>query len=553
MNPKFSVSVIIDAIDKVSGPTKIINEKLKKATQSVKGLNRSMSFKSQMPKTFESFTSLGKNLKGLGNASGARELNQAASKISGATRSLGLGLKSLATIATGSGLAIGGISFGAVSILKDMNQEGIKLKNTSEELGITTQSLQAYQFAASQAGVSTETMQSALSSLGKSAVDASLGTGNVMRVFEALGIRVMDKTGQKIKKVDALFLETSEKLSKLKNSALKRQITSQILGGDAISPLLNQGPDKIKSSLKNALQIDFFIDENQVKQSEKLNESLTILSYTLKSIRNIIGAELLPVFTQTLGEFSQYITSNRDEIRSFFKDFASGIPEAFKSAKAAFETLKSVLSPILSGIKMLSDTFGAFNLILGLTAVKVLGSILPAVLQLGGAVLTLSRALFATPLGLLITGLFAVLRVSRFVIQNFEKLSQIFDSVFRSPLDQLGKFKTLLATLGKSVISTDWATQGLDADLEKRKQENALTLPNDQKLFFTKLKLNLDRPENKFSQRPTVSGQKSDSKQDGSQVVIRFQNAPQGMRVQSQKGNVKTDVHMGLSMLGIGS
>jgi hypothetical protein len=534
MAKNFAIQVGIEAIDKVSAPIMKMNAKIKSASQSMTRF-RKVGF---LPKTHDAMISVSKSMKGLAKATGIPKIIDSMNGIGTAATRAGGAIQSMVMTLSGSGLVVGGVGFGAVQMIKGMTEEGRHLKETSERIGMSSKNLQKYQFAAESAGVSSDALENAFSSLGKSAVQAALGGGEASQVFEALGVKVMDSTGKKIKKVDQLFLELTDSLnSRVKSAPLKREMMGKLLGGAETLPLVNQGRKGIQSSLKTAQKLDFFIDPKQVEQSEKWTKSLATLSFTLKGIRNIIGSELLPVVSETFQQFSESLIANQGELRAFFKDLASSLPAAFQKMKEAAQTLATAFAPLLSVLKFVHESVGLMNVVLGLAAIKIASIVIPAVLSLSGAFASFGAVLLANPIAVILIGLYRLVKVGQFIYEKFEPLKELFSGLFVSPLENLGKIIKLMGVVGKAFASTDWASQGL-SDFKKNQ---TLPLPE---VSVKREPLELKSLTN----RPSVSG-KNDEREN-SQVTVRFENAPAGMRITSQKGEVNTDIHRGFLLAG---
>lgn len=519
MAKNFSLKVGIEAIDKVSAPLMKINSTIKAASKSMTRA-RSVGI---MPKTHEAMISISKSMKGLGKATGIPKIIDQINGIGGAAIKAGGALKTMALTLSGSGLVVGGVGFGVASIMNSMTKEGTQLQDASDKLGISTIQLQKYQFAAASAGVSNESLEASFEALSHSAIQAAMGGGEASQVFEALGVRVMDSTGKKIKRVDQLFLEASESLSKLNNMPLKRELMSKIMGGTGAMSLVNQGKKGIKSSLNTADKFNF-IDQPQIDQTSKWTASLATLSYTLKGIRNIIGVELLPVITDTFGKFSDYLRENQGEIRAFFKDLAASLPAAMTSIKQGAQTLIEALSPLISFLKGVHESIGLVNV----------------------ALIALAAIVMSNPLGLLVVVLSRVAAVAQFLMVKLEKLGDVFAGIFKgsSVLDKVERIGAIVGTLGKSVISTEWADKGLTEFMDSKKtQAPSQAFTPVPAINVKREPMALKAPSNK----PNINGKKEE--QD-SQVTVRFENAPAGMRVTQSKGPVDIDVYRGFAMAG---
>jgi hypothetical protein len=122
----------------------------------------------------------------------------------------------------------------------------------------------------------------------------------------------------------------------------------------------------------------------------------------------------------------------------------------------------------------------------------------------------------------------------------------VFAGIFKtsSIVDQFERIGAIVGTLGKAVISTEWADKGLTDFLDSKKA------PSTSQAFTPVPAINMKREPMALkspSNKPNISGRKED--QD-SQVTVRFENAPAGMRVSQTKGPVDIDIYRGFAMAG---
>ncbi len=528
MAKEFAISYGLEAIDQVSAPLMKINAKIKDVSKSMNKF-RSVGI---LPKTQEAMSTIRKSMYGLGKSTGIPILIDRMKGVGVAATNAGKAIKTMALGLSGSGLVLGGMGFGAVSIIKGMTEEGRELQESSQRIGLSTRELQKYQFAASSAGVSNEQLESAFTALGNSAIQASVGGGEASQVFEALGVKVQDAAG-KIKKIDQLFLETSDAMnSKIHNKALKREMLSKVMGGSLALPMVNHGSKGIKENLKTAEKMNFFIDDKQIKNSESWTKSLATLSFTLRGIRNIIGAELLPVVTETFGKFSQYLIDNQGEIRSFFQDLAGSLPSALQSLKGALESLSIAFYPLMSVLHFVHDHVALTKAAMVLAALKIGAIVIPAVFALVGAFASLTQTLLANPIFLILAGFYRLVKVGQFIYEKFDKLKELFSDLFTAPLANLFKILKLTGVISKSFVSTDWAEKGLDAFSPGK----AAAIPLTREAMPVQ------------TNKPNISGKKEDT--ETTKFSFRFENAPPGLRMTSQNKSADVDIYRGFMMAG---
>lgn len=95
-------------------------------------------------------------------------------------------------------------------------------------------------------------------------------------------------------------------------------------------------------------------------------------------------------------------------LKAWAKDISDGLVTAFREGKFAFLELLQVGRSVVSGLVVVKDFFGSWTPILGAVAAVIAGPLIAAMVSLGGAVVAMSTALLATPVGWVLAGLAAM-------------------------------------------------------------------------------------------------------------------------------------------------
>jgi hypothetical protein len=137
----------------------------------------------------------------------------------------------------------------------------------SETTGVPVKNLQELGYSAKLADVELGTMAKGLQLLSKNAVQNS-------KDFAALGINVKDAKGQ-YKDANTLFLEASDKLSKMGNATEKVAAAQKLFGksGAELLPVLNQGSEALKKQTEQANRLGIVFSDKLVAQADSLGQS----------------------------------------------------------------------------------------------------------------------------------------------------------------------------------------------------------------------------------------------------------------------------------------
>jgi hypothetical protein len=264
------------------------------------------------------------------------------------------------------GLMGGVIGVAAITnYAKNLLTVGDRLQKVSLQLGISVEKLQAYQFAASQSGVDTEALNTALNKFNTRIGEAALKTPESTTAFTNLGISIFDTNGE-LKESPLLIEEASDKIAAMKSPAEKSAAAVALFGkaGVDMLPLLNLGAEGVKAYEQTLVDAGAVISQDAANDISTFNDKIDLLSRTFQATFVPVLVAVLPALT--------LLAENFDTIAEFVAIAAS----AFLVAKI----------PALIG--------GITSMVTGLTlaiALNPIGAIAVAVTALGVAAYTYSE------------------------------------------------------------------------------------------------------------------------------------------------------------------
>lgn len=131
--------------------------------------------------------------------------------------------------------------------VEQVGEEAAQLRKASKQLGFNVQDLERFQFAAGQAGVAADDLNTGLRFLERNAYEAGRKGGEVGKYFTALGINVKGANGQ-IKPIIELVSEVSDQFRDIKDPAEQTATAMRLFGrsGASIIPFLQMGSAEIE-------------------------------------------------------------------------------------------------------------------------------------------------------------------------------------------------------------------------------------------------------------------------------------------------------------------
>jgi ribosomal protein S30 len=296
------------------------------------------------------------------------------------------------------GAVAGLVGIGAITALsRKVLTLGDRLQKVSLQTGLAVEELEILQFAASQSGVGTEALNKSMQKFSRTIGDADQGLKESVDAFDLLGISITANDG-KLKDSSTLFVEVAEAIKGIEEPARRSAIASDLFGrsGGELLPLLQQG----------AFGIDMFADR-------------------LRKVGGIIGTDAANAISD-------------------FNDQMDLLNRAFT---AKFAVMLVAILPFLTS---LVDNFDAIAKAVGFAASVFLVAKLPVILgAITAGVTLLTKAVMLNPLGLLATGVAAIIvykdeiaEVFGFADETPKKLAQV-NTKLEDTADQMQKLTKL--------------------------------------------------------------------------------------------------------------
>lgn len=257
--------------------------------------------------------------------------------------SLGGGIKGVAgelfSVKGAFAALIGTIGAGSIlKLAKDAVDAVGGLGEMAAQLGVTTDTLQAFQYAASQVGLNSEEMQTGLGKLTRTIGDAAEGSKSAIDAFDKLGIGVLDSSGN-VRSTEEIIREVADALQGIDDPARRASIAVDLFGkaGQKMLPFLENGARGIDDLVTQAASLGLIFDEGIIRGADEASDKLATLSKVLGTQMTAALVELAPLLTAA----ADGILRVAKETRLWFEMFKG---DEFKSLDALDEKLQNLLA-----------------------------------------------------------------------------------------------------------------------------------------------------------------------------------------------------------------
>jgi hypothetical protein len=248
----------------------------------------------------------------------------------------------------------------------------------SKRTGVSTQTLQAYQFAAEQSGVSVETFGKGVQKLGINLGEAQTGNKGAIKSFADLGLSVQELSRLS---PEAAFEAVAAAISQLPGPAQQAAAAVSLFGksGAELVPVFAEGAGYLSEMRAEAERLGLVLSKDQVQGLATLDDSIGKVSATFKAFQARVTAELAPSLIAAAESAATFIAAlDVQEVAKSAQAAIGGVVAVARAAADAFLILFKATAPLASTI------FPVIANTLGLIASNMTGAAVGAVAAAAG-------------------------------------------------------------------------------------------------------------------------------------------------------------------------
>jgi hypothetical protein len=229
----------------------------------------------------------------------------------------------------------------------------------SKRTGVSAQTLQAYQFAAEQSGVSVETFGKGIQKLGINLGEAQTGNKSAIKSFADLGLSVRDLAQLS---PEQAFEKVAAAISQLPNPAQQAAAAVGLFGksGAELVPVFQEGAGFLADMRQQAEALGLVLSKDQVQGLATLDDSIGKVSATFKAFQARVTAELAPSLIAAAESASTFIKSlDVQRVAKSAEAAIGGVVKVAGAAADAFRVVFQATAPLAATIfPIIADTLG---------------------------------------------------------------------------------------------------------------------------------------------------------------------------------------------------
>tara|TARA_R110002167_G_scaffold98927_3_gene259815 strand:- start:6766 stop:8208 length:1443 start_codon:yes stop_codon:yes gene_type:complete len=205
----------------------------------------------------------------------------------------------------------------------------------ASRIGVSVEGLTSLRHAVEQTSTATgQQFNTGLQRMTRRISEANAGSKGLAEGLKELGLEaaVLAKMSP-----DEQFLAIADAMKEVENSGDQTRLTMKFFDSEAVELVntLRLGSDAIRDLQKDARELGIVLSDEDAKAAAEFNDQLDIAQKSLGGVKNEIGRNLLPVFTELAVTFSEFVKDNKELIQGGLLRFFEGFAFVMKAAAVA--------------------------------------------------------------------------------------------------------------------------------------------------------------------------------------------------------------------------
>jgi len=227
----------------------------------------------------------------------------------------------------------------------------------SKRTGVSAQTLQAYQFAAEQSGVSVETFGKGIQKLGINLGEAQTGNKSAIKSFADLGLSVEELARLS---PEQAFEKVAAAISQLPNPAQQAAAAVSLFGksGAELVPVFQEGAGFLAEMRKQAEGLGLVLGQTQVANLAQLDDSFSALGATVQAFKQRVTAELATALIEASRSAAEFIAAiDVKEVAKAAEGAIASLADAGRALGETFLIIYKASAPLAAGVlPVIADT-----------------------------------------------------------------------------------------------------------------------------------------------------------------------------------------------------
>lgn len=528
MSKKVGVELVISAVDEVTYKVMAINDKLKRFTEPINKLN----------------TAFGD----LARESGLQKIGERVANV-------GSKFNNFATEAAKGLGVMAALGYGFFRLVKGSVDFGGAIQDTADRLEVSTNSLQVWQYAAQQVGVSAEGVEKSLNKFSKAIGDAANNEGDGVGIFRGMGVGLRDAQGH-IRKMEDILPEFADKFAMIKDPITRNAVAIRVFGkeGGKFAEILKKGRAGLDEFRAEAEKNGAILGPEQIAGLDAFGDRFDGVMRQFEVFKAQAIAQIMPQLMTLLQQATDWMNQNRGAVAEWAAEFAKKLPTYIEVIVNLLKTVGAIVGAVGTAFMFLSNVVGDSNaafIVLGLTVFR--GTIM-AFFSLMGSIISLATTAFpllVTAVSMAVTGL-STLTAAIFAVPGIGWILAIITAVIALSVviyKNWGPIKDFMKDLWEGVVN--YATWAADKVMGIVQGVKGMFGFGGEKIGVTADGLPAGASGADVGAQAASAAVKGQIANQSNESVVRvdFANMPKGARAEVQKSDVPLDLNLGYGMM----
>ena len=285
-----------------------------------------------------------------------------------AGRTMQEGFEQLADSAriAGAGIAaLMGAGAGVWAATVSASETAMQLKSMSDQTGVAVERLQAWQSAATSAGMDGEEFAEALRDMNIELSDAATGgKEELANLLTKVGISARDASGN-IKTADQVFLDFADAVAAQTDPAIQLRMAIAAFGEDAgakLVPVLKQGSAAFRETEQAMKATGSALSEEEIERMRSFRNQWMALTKSLDTLRVATLGALAPAFGKITEQLQIVLSRIQPVINAHMEVWAQTLAAWIESID--WDSIISGIDALLTGGDRLEEEFGVLGTVI---------------------------------------------------------------------------------------------------------------------------------------------------------------------------------------------
>ena len=294
------------------------------------------------------------------------DFNKKARQSTKLTDGLGKGLAVVGNAAKFTAASVTAAAGGLAFLVTRSTQAIDRLGKVSKTTGFAAETLQKFQFAAEQSGVTADNAALALRRFSRRLGEAQRSTGELLPALKKLGIETRKSDGT-FKSAEEVLFEFADGITTARNESEQLSLAFKAFDseGAELVETLKDGADGLQAFFNEAEALGFILTQESIKGVEQFADEFNRLQKIVQGLINQFTAALAPTLEKITKKFRDQITQSikaRGGLEAFGKylkdEFIKIVAKVIIALEGVFNVLVDIGNAIVTALRLFASLFG---------------------------------------------------------------------------------------------------------------------------------------------------------------------------------------------------